>query len=83
MGILLKVVLFGLVFYYILKTVGGFIFRLLGGQSPQQQQRYRQAQQQQQKREGDINIDYMPKNKRGKTKNGSKDGDYIDYEEVK
>lgn len=82
MGILLKVVLFGLVFYYIIKTVGSFVFRLLGGQSPQQQQHYRQAQQPR-KREGEINVDYMPKDKRGRSNNGSKEGDYIDYEEVK
>lgn len=82
MGILLKVILFGLVFYYIMKTIGSFVFRFLGGQSPQQQQRYQQTQKQQ-KREGEINVEYMPKDKNGKTKSGSKEGDYIDYEEVK
>lgn len=82
MGILLKIILFGLVFYYILKTVGGFVFRILGVQSPQQQQRTRQTQQQ--KREGEINIEYMPKEEQQRTKEGgSKEGDYIDYEEVK
>ena len=28
MGILLKVILFGLVFYYIFKTVGGFVLKI-------------------------------------------------------
>ena len=80
MGLLIKVVLFGLVIYYILKTVGGFVFRLLGGQArpsqPQQSKRY--------KREGEINIDYVPEDdKRRASSKGTKDGDYIDYEEVK
>lgn len=82
MGLLLKVILFGLVFYYIFKTVGGFVFRILGVQSPQQQQRTRQAQQK--KREGEINIEYMPKDQQKQgAKGSSKEGDYIDYEEVK
>lgn len=81
MGLLLKFVLFGLVIYYVLRTVGSFVFRLLGGQSPQQQQRYRQAQQQGHKKEGEINVEYMPENQ--KKRRGTKDGDYIDYEEVK
>lgn len=81
MGILLKVILFGLVFYYIFKTIGGFVFRLLGGQPPQQAQRHRQAQQQ--KREGEINIDHAPKDQRRGVNRESKEGDYIDYEEVK
>lgn len=80
MGILLKFVLFGLVAYYIFKTVGNFIFRILGGQAQQQQQRQTTAQQ---KRKGEINIDHIPKNQKGKPTSGSKGGDYIDYEEVK
>jgi len=79
MGVLLKVVLFGLVIYYIFKTVGSFVFRFLGGQAQQNHQR----QTTQQKREGEINIDHMPKNQKGRTTPGSKDDDYIDYEEVK
>lgn len=80
MGILLKVVLFGLVIYYLFKTIGGFVFKLLGGQTrqpqPQQSRQHRQ--------EGEINIDYMPENqKRRRSSRGAKDGDYIDYEEVK
>jgi hypothetical protein len=81
MGLLLKFILFGLVFYYIIKTVGGFVFRMLGGQKPQQTQQ-RQNQQARQ-REGEINIDYMPNKNKGRRGKATKDGDYIDYEEVK
>lgn len=82
MGLLLKIILFGLVFYFIIKTVGGFVFRLLGG-TPQQSQQNQQRQAYQRKKEGEINIDYMPKNQKGRSGRSSKDGDYIDYEEVK
>jgi hypothetical protein len=78
MGVLLKFILFGLVFYYIVKTIGSFIYKILGGQ-PQQHQR----QTTQNKREGEINVDSKPKNKTRKFHAGSKEGDYIDYEEVK
>ncbi len=78
MGVLLKFILFGLVFYYIAKTIGSFIYRILGGQP--QQQPHRTAQN---RREGDINIDSKPKDKTRKYHAGSKEGDYIDYEEVK
>jgi hypothetical protein len=79
MGVLLKVILFGLVIYYLLRTVGGIIFRLLGGQPPQQQSR----QQTHKKREGEINIDYIPKDRDKRSSGSKREGDYIDYEEVK
>ena len=78
MGVLLKIVLFGLVIYYIIKTIGSFVFKILGGQ-PQQPP----SQSAQHRREGEINIDHMPKDNRPKNRPGSKDGEYIDYEEVK
>lgn len=79
MGILLKLLLFGLVFYYIIKTIGSFMFRFLGGQPPQNQQR----QAYQRKKEGEINIDHTPKNQGRRSGRGARDGDYIDYEEIK
>jgi hypothetical protein len=79
MGVLLKVVLFGLVIYYVFKTVGSFVLRIFGGQPQQPSSR----QTTQQRRRGEINIDHIPKGKNQKGKPGSKDGDYIDYEEVK
>jgi len=81
MGILIKVILFGLVIYYIFRTVGNFVFKILGGQrQPQAHQR----QQHNAKKEGEINIDHMPnKGRNGKRGAGAKEGDYIDYEELK
>jgi len=79
MGALLKIILFGLVFYYIMKTVGGFILRILGGQVQQNQSRNAPPP----KRDGEINIDYNPKGQKGRSGGLSKEGDYIDYEEIK
>lgn len=80
MGLLIKFLLFGLVIYYVLRTVGGFVARLMGGgQPPQQQNQHAQET----RREGDINIDYIPKEKNGGSSGGTRQGDYIDYEEVK
>lgn len=81
MGILLKVILFGLVIYYILRTVGGFVIRILGGSQQHSSQNRNQTNA---RREGEINIDYAPnKDRKGRSRQASKDGDYIDYEEVK
>jgi len=82
MGILLKIILFGLVFYYILRTVGGFLYKILGGQPRQPQTQRRQHYDT--NKEGDINIDYVPnKGRKRRSSSGSREGDYIDYEEVK
>lgn len=82
MGLLIKIILFGIVFYYIFKTVGGFVYRILGGRNFAQQQRQSQNNH---RREGEINIDYVPDKEKGKRKRkgSSKTGEYIDYEEVK
>lgn len=81
MGVLLKLILYGLVIYYVFKTVGALVVRLAGGQrQPQSQQRQNASV----RREGEINIDYVPgKEKRRRSAGGPKEGDYIDYEEVK
>ncbi len=79
MGLLFKIVLFGLVIYYIFKTIRGFVFRILGGQPQRQTPRQSTPR----RREGEINVEYSPKDKKREKGAGSKDGDYIDYEDVK
>ena len=79
MGLLFKIILFGLVIYYIFKTIGGFVYRILGGQPQRQAPR----QSTQYRREGEINVESAPEDKNQKKGSGSKEGDYIDYEEVK
>jgi hypothetical protein len=77
MGVLLKFILFAVVFIYLVRKVGGLVYRLMGGKPPQQnpQQQYR--------KQGDINVDYSPKGKKDKFGNDFKGGEYVDYEEVK
>jgi len=79
MGLLLKFVLFGLVFYYIIKTIGSFVFRILGGRTKENQAKQTRSH----KKEGEINIEYIPNDPKVRTSGGRKGGDYIDYEEVK
>ncbi len=80
MGILFKIILFGIVIYYIFKTIGGFVFRILGGRMQQYQQQQSGTNH---KKEGEIHIDYAPGQEKHKRQTGSKGGEYIDYEEVK
>lgn len=58
-----------------------FLFWLVvGRQLTKEQKRHNQQQARQQKRQGDINVDYVPKDSKGK---GYEGGQYVDYEEVK
>ena len=58
-----------------------FLFWLIvGRQLTKEQKRYNKQQERQQKKEGDINVDYVPKDAKGK---GYQGGQYVDYEEVK
>ncbi len=77
MSVLLKFILFFIVIYYLLRKVGGFLFRIMGGTRPTS------SNEKQYKREGEINIDYKPQNRNGKFGNDFKGGEYVDYEEVK
>ncbi len=79
MGFLLKIVLFGLVFYYLIKTVGTFVYKLFGGQTVSGHRQHAQPK----RREGEINIDSNPASMRNRNAQESSEGDYIDYEEVK
>ncbi|NJN28232.1 MAG: DUF4834 family protein [Cyclobacteriaceae bacterium] len=62
-----------------MKTIGGFVFRIMGGRM-QQQQRGRSSAS---SRDGNINIDYAQKGKKNQSRGGTKEGEYIDYEEIK
>jgi hypothetical protein len=81
MGTLIKILLFGMIFYYIMKTVGGFIFRIMGGRVQQNQNRY--TQKQPARKEGEIIIDSAPSDKGKRKGAAANDGDYIDFEEIK
>lgn len=44
-----------------------------------EQKKYNQQSQKQNRKDGDINVDYVPKNAKGHDYRG---GEYVDYEEV-
>lgn len=57
-----------------------FLFWLVVGRSMvNEQKKYNQQSQKQKRKEGDINVDYVPKEAKGHDYRG---GEYVDYEEV-
>jgi hypothetical protein len=77
-------IIMALIFYIMPKLIKwalkGFILNQVN--KAQQDMRHSQkAYQTQNKREGQIDVDYIP-NKNGK-KSGNSGGEYVDYEEVK
>jgi len=83
MGWLIKIILFIVVFSWIFRGVVRFLSIGLFGQA-QQQQSNRQYQQQKRPSDGNVHVDYAPKqNSNKKSSENFKGGDYVDYEEVK
>jgi len=81
---MLKFVLLFILFIYLVVKVSGFImktiYRLMGGQV-HQQTRASSRSQQKKPSDGNVNVDYMPKN--GKHSKHYDGGEYVEYEEVK
>lgn len=87
---MLKFILISLLVIFVLSRIGGFLFRtlfwMLGMRMVEKQMRQQPSQRQQPPRrpEGDIVIDHAAQDSNGRrSKNSPKDGDYIDYEEIK
>ena len=76
MGVLLKFILFAVVIYYILRKVGGLMYRIMGGKPPVNTR-------QQYKRKGEVNVEYDPRKKNKKFDSDFEGGEYVDYEEIK
>jgi hypothetical protein len=79
------IIILAVIFYILPKLIKwalkGFIVTQVN--KAQQDMRHQQkAYQTQQKREGEIDIDYVPK-KNGKKSENFGGGEYVDYEEVK
>ena len=84
MGWLIKGLLFFLVFSFIFRTISRFFFGSVIRQAQQQQQQ-RHSQQYQRTRpsDGNVNVDFAPKESRKqKSSDDFKGGDYVDYEEL-
>ena len=86
MGVVIKVILFIVVIWFIIRTISRGIFSLLFGSSAAGiNERARRQQEEtlhrkKYKKEGDVTINYQPKSDKNF---GKDDGDYIDFEEVK
>jgi len=79
------IIIFLLVGYLVMKIVGYFV-RSIFGQTMEQLRRDAQQQQQRQYKkpnDGNVHIDYIPNSGDVKRKDNFRDGDYVDYEEVK
>lgn len=86
---MIKFLIITFIICYILFKVGGYLFKVLfwslGNKQRQTFNNGHNRRSYQSKREGDINIEYIPKNKNGqapKTKE-FKGGEYVEYEDVK
>jgi hypothetical protein len=83
---MLKLLAFGLVFYYVIWPLMRFMFKgyiITQVHRFNSEQAYRQKQAQQ-KKEGTIDVDYVPpKNSSKSSKRKADDGDYVPYEEIK
>ena len=79
------IIILALIFYVLPKLIKWALKGFIVTQVNKVQQDMRQQQktyQSQQRREGEIDVDYSPKNK-GKKSESFGGGDYVDYEEVK
>ncbi len=89
----MKFIIITIIVVYLIRKVGGYFLRLFLGKQmeafqQQQKQQFSQFQQQQRQqqnhREGEIHVDYVPKQKTTTKKSSDfNGGEYIDYEEVK
>ena len=84
--VVVKVILFIVAIWFIIRTISRGLFSLLFGGNPESiNERVRRQQEEtlhrkKYKKEGDVTINYQPKSDKSF---GKDDGDYIDFEEVK
>ncbi|MFT5884175.1 MAG: hypothetical protein ACI9IP_000630 [Arcticibacterium sp.] len=75
-----KIIFIAFLIIAFVPPVRRFLFWLIvGKQMVKEQKRANDTQERKGKREGEVNVDYVPNDKKGKGNDGGK---YIDYEEV-
>ena len=77
-----KFLLFTFIIGYVIIKGIGFFFRAILGGSTMNQYSNQQQQRQQRPSNGNVNVDYVPKDDK-KSKENFKGGEYVDFEEVK
>lgn len=84
---MLKAFIITLLVIFVLIKIGSFFFRtmvwMLGARNGQRQPSTRSGKQSAGKKEGDIEIDYIPEQEQKKRQKGFRGGEYVDYEELK
>ena len=78
MGLLRTIVLI-IVFYYVFRFVARYVFPFVFKSYVNKMQRDMNKQQQSRKKEGEISIEYDPRDKK---KSNGHVGEYVDFEEV-
>ncbi len=82
----LKVIIFAVVIYYVIKLIGRIVAPLLfqgyaeNINRQMRQQQEEMSRQRKKEKEGDVTVNYRPKSNKNF---GKEEGDYIDFEEVK
>lgn len=81
-----KILLILFILFYLFTKVGGYILKSVLGKMFSQhvnngKTQYQRDSQYKQPVDGNVRIDHIPNEQ--KSSSGSKDGDYVDYEEVK
>jgi hypothetical protein len=82
----MKVIIISLVLFFVVFKLINFAFRLLGvGKVQNQQQRYQHHARPNNRRpaDGNVNVDYIPKDKKAHHGRNFNGGEYVDYEDVK
>lgn len=82
----MKFIIISILLFFVIFKLINFTFRLLfGSKMTNQQQRYQGFSRRKSQRpsDGNVNVDYIPKDKKAHRSSNFNGGDYVDYEEVK
>lgn len=82
----MKFIIISLLLFFIIYKLIGFVFRILLGSNVQnRQQRYQSHARHNNKKpfDGNVNVDYIPRDKKARPNSNFNGGEYVDYEEVK
>ncbi len=83
MGLILKFILISIALSWIFSSLLRFFLKSKFKIFVDKVNEAQQAENRKQKQEGEITVDFIPKNQRHKNSKNIQAGEYVDYEEVK
>ncbi|MDN3668769.1 DUF4834 domain-containing protein [Echinicola jeungdonensis] len=83
MGLILKFILISIALSWIFSSLLRFFLKSKFKVFINKVNEAQQEETRKQRKEGEIKVDYIPKNQNQKTSNNIQAGEYVDYEEVK